>query len=136
MSLPSGTEARLVSLELSFRELAVGDEIGPADITQPSVYMVVGVPEWSTEDRFAARVPLALQVLADDSIITPRPRRSDTVFVRRYYATVTVTRAGGAVDVRKPKVWLRPVGDGGAVTVSNPERLKLQPGDSISLVAA
>jgi hypothetical protein len=134
LSLPSPVEARLVALELSYRELVVGDQIGPADVLQPVVQTVVAVPEVSTEDRFAARAALKLESAADGTVTTPRPRVSDTIFVRRYFATVTVTRNGGAVDVRKPKMWFRPVGD--AVTLVNPERLKLQPGDSISIVAA
>jgi hypothetical protein len=134
MSLPSPAEARLVSLELSYRELVVGDVIGPADVAQPATHTVVGVPARSSADRQAARVPLYLEAVADGVVTTPRPRLSDTVFVRRYFATITVTRAGGAVDARKPKMWLRQVGD--YVTLDDAWRLKLQPGDSISIVAA
>lgn len=134
MALPSPAEARLVSLELSYRELTVGDQIGPADVAQPVTQTVVGVPERTSEDRLAARVSLRLRDVSDDTITSPRPRLSDTVFVRRYYATVTVTRSGGAVDARKPKMWLRQVGD--YVTLDDAWRLKLQPGDAVSFVAA
>jgi hypothetical protein len=121
-------------LELSYRELVVGDQIGPADVLQPVTHTVVAVPEISTEDRFAARAALKLEAATDGVVTSPRPRQSDTVFVRRYYATVTVTRSGGSVDARKPKMWFRPVGD--AVTPVDADRLRLQPGDRISIVAA
>lgn len=136
MAMPSPSEARLVALELSYRELVAGDEIGPSNVLQPTTHTVVGVPERTTDDRFADVTSLRLEAKADGTITTPRLRQSNTVFVRRYYATITVTRVGGAVDARKPKMWLRRIGNGDLVTLVNPERLKLQPGDSLSIVAA
>ena len=135
MALPTSSEARLVALELSYRELVPGDDIGPADVTQPVTYTVVGIPERTSEVLCALGRLLRLQAIDDGTIIDSRPRLSDTVFVRRYFSTVTVTRVGGAIDARKPKMWLRPV-QGDAVTLVDVDRLKLQPGDRISIVAA
>jgi hypothetical protein len=134
MALPTPAEARLVAFEKPYRELTIGDQIGPADVSLPPTHTVVARPERSTEDRFASVVPVDLVDTVQGTTDRVRPRQSDTVLVRRYYATVTVTRAGGAVDARKPKMWLRPIGD--AVTLEEAWRLKLQPGDALSFVAA
>lgn len=134
MALPSAIEARPIAFEKSYAELVAGDQIGPADVLQSVTYTVIAVPEQSTEDRFQFVAPVQLQDESNGNLILRRARRSDTVFVRRYFATITVTRAGGAIDARKPKMWFRPVGD--TVTLDDAWKLKLQPGDKITMVAA
>lgn len=131
MAVPSTSEARLVSVEVAYADLLPNDAVGPQDVALPEAYIVEGIPKRSTEERFVRRMTVELRATAGETVAPVTPLVSDTLFVRRYAATVTVTRSDGLVDKRKPKLLLRSIGD--AVTFVDPGQLKLSAGDRVAL---
>lgn len=131
---PSVTEATLIGVPISVTDLRPGDQVGPEDVSLPVDFTILGV---EIRPNFEARAGADMRVralAADGSEVTQRLRANNNVFVRRYVTVVTVTRSGGAVDARKPRLLLRPL-VGTSWTFVTDKAIRLRAGDTITLTA-
>jgi hypothetical protein len=131
--LPSTAEARLITVATSITDLVVGDQVGPQDPAQPITHTVIGFPQRTMAAKVGLRdIRVRLRAAADGTETNPATRATNTVYVRRYEAIATITRATGAVDTQR--ILLRPMTDtlSDSAIVAGYD-MQLQPGDTFTI---
>jgi hypothetical protein len=130
MAQPNASEALTIAVATPVEDLMYGDNIGPADTALPVEFAVLGVPERTVKDKQqGASVMLQASAGAPTRTYTP----GTAVYVRRFRAIATITRADGTVDATRRTIRLRAIGD--AVTPISTATMQLKPGDSFTLSA-
>jgi hypothetical protein len=131
MAQPSALEALTIAVATPVEDLVYGDNVGPVDVSLPIDFVVVGVPERTIREKQQGEL-VALRASAGSTARTYIP--GTVVYVRRYRAIATITRADGTVDATRRTIRLRPI-VGDAVTPISTTTMQLRPGDSFTLSA-
>jgi hypothetical protein len=132
MALPTAAEATLTAIPVLPAELRPDDQVGPASTLLPPLYTVAGVPARAPiEAARGADVRLRTKAVIGGVETVVALQVSGVVYVRRYVATATVTRAATG-KTETANVTMRPLA--GLVVIEDlPGRLR--PGDTISIAA-
>lgn len=132
MGLPTAQEAVTIAVATSVEDLRAGDVVGPSDVALPVEFTVVAVLRRTYRQRLAL-ADVVLRVEDAEGRHSEAFSQETVVYVRRWRALATITRADGTVDAIRRSIRLRPAGD--AMAVVSTATLRLQPGDHFTIAA-